>query len=336
MQSDFSASGANMPGVTPRVDHLGVIGRHRWLVILVVGWSIVLAAAYSYTRPTIYTAEAAILVRPAVTSIDSTQGDVNPETESQVVHSTTVARLAAAQMEEHPSIATMLANLEVDVPENTEILRVLYSARDAILAARGADAFATAYLEFRQQEAEGRAAERVATLQRELDDTLIPQIEETRTELQDPDVSDTEESAARNRLRDLTAQRRIVENQLLLAQNVIIDPGEIIASPLVPRSPSSPNHTLDLALGAIIGLGLGFGMAYVRDRGDSGFKSAAALEDSLGVPVLAVIPSYRDEPSPRRDPVSLYRSNGPISEAYRALRTAVLARARDHALSRSP
>jgi capsular exopolysaccharide synthesis family protein len=140
-------------------------------------------------------------------------------------------------------------------------------------------------------------------------------------------VSDTEESAARNRLRDLTAQRRIVENQLLLAQNVIIDPGEIIASPLVPRSPSSPNHTLDLALGALIGLGLGFGMAYVRDRGDSGFKSAAALEDSLGVPVLAVIPSYRDEPSPRRDPVSLYRSNGPISEAYRTLRTAVLARA---------
>jgi capsular exopolysaccharide synthesis family protein len=85
---------------------------------------------------------------------------------------------------------------------------------------------------------------------------------------------------------------------------------------------------LDLALGAILGLGLGFGLAYLRDRGDSGFQSAAALERSLGgIPVLAVIPSFRDEPTPSRDPISLYRSNGPISESYRTLRTAILGRA---------
>ncbi len=323
---DLHVSGAGTPALVSR-DYLGVIGRHRWLVVLVVGWAVGLAALYSFTRPPVYTAEAAVLVRPAVTSVDTVPVDVNPDTESQVVSSTAVATIASHRLEGQPSITGLLRNLTVDVPENTEILRILYSAADPQQAQQGADAFATAYLDFRRQQAQARAADTVSTLEAELEETVIPELKTQRQRLEDPDLSDEQEAAIRDRLRDLTAQRRVLENQILIASAVTIDPGEIIATPLVPTSPSSPNHTLDLALGAIIGLGLAFGLAYVRDRGEHGFQSAAALERALDVPVLAVIPSFRDEPSPSRDPVSIYRWNGPIAEAYRTLRTGILSRA---------
>jgi polysaccharide biosynthesis transport protein len=331
MGSDFSEMAPRAFGGSARVDHLGVIGRHRLLVIIVVAWAIGLAALWSFTRPTLYTAEAGILVKPAIASADSSSVEVNPETESQVMHSTKVAQGAAEALErlgvEPPPITKMLASLEVDVPENTEILQVLYSASTPLMAKQGAEAFAQAYLLFRTDEAVDELDEDVATFDTQLgsiDDRLIA----IESRLADTSISEDERTQLVNERDDLNAQRAIIQNQRILAQSQQIDPGQVIAPPLVPRSPSSPNHVLDLAIGAIIGLGLGFGLAYLRDRGDSGFQSAAALERSLGgIPVLAVIPSFRDEPSPSRDPISLYRSNGPISEAYRTLRTAILGRA---------
>jgi capsular exopolysaccharide synthesis family protein len=309
-----------------RVDHLGVIGRHPWLTILVIGWAIGVTALYSFTRPTVYTSEAAVLVRPALTALDSREGEVNPATESQVVDSTAVARLVSEQLEGNPSIPSLLRNVVVDVPENTEILRIQFTAGDPRRAQEGADAFATSYLEFRREQAETEAADQVSRLQASLD-VLVPQIDELRGELQEATPDDPAESAARDQLRDLLARRAIIENQLLQAQAVTITPGEVIARALRPRSPSSPNHLLDLALGATVGLGLAFGLAYIRDRRWTGFESAGELERELGIPVSSVIPSLRYDRARRLDPIDLYRSNGPISDAYRTLRTSVLAHA---------
>jgi polysaccharide biosynthesis transport protein len=331
MSSDFSEVGPRAFGVSSRVDHLGVIGRHRLLVLIVVAWAIGLAALWSFTRPTIYTAEAGILVGPAVVSVGSSSVEVNPETESQVIHSTKVAQIAAETLQRngvaHPSIRSMLSNLEVDVPENTEILQVVYSASTPLMAKQGADAFAQAYLQFRTDQAAEKLSEDVATFETQIG-SIDDRLSTLETRLADTSLSDEERSQLETEQGNLNAQRTIIENQKIIAQSAQIEPGQVIAPPLIPRSPSSPNHLLDLALGAILGLGLGFGLAYLRDRGDSGFQSAAALERSLGgIPVLAVIPSFRDEPSPSRDPISLYRSNGPISESYRTLRTAILGRA---------
>jgi polysaccharide biosynthesis transport protein len=45
-----------------------------------------------------------------------------------------------------------------------------------------------------------------------------------------------------------------------------------------------------LPLGAVLGLALGFGTAYIRDRADDRVRDRDDLEDCLGEPVLAVVP----------------------------------------------
>lgn len=80
-----------------------------------------------------------------------------------------------------------------------------------------------------------------------------------------------------------------------------------------PR-PTKPNVPLNLALGGVLGLMFGLGLAFFLEYMDTTVKSLDDVEKFLGVPVLAVIP---------QDVGILHRTSGfnPDAEAYRILRT---------------
>jgi capsular exopolysaccharide synthesis family protein len=84
--------------------------------------------------------------------------------------------------------------------------------------------------------------------------------------------------------------------------------------PQISQSPVSPNVTLNLVLGAVVGLIFGVGIAFFLEYLDTSVKSLEDVERYLQVPVLAVIP---------KDVGILYKQSGmsPDAEAYRILRT---------------
>ena len=85
-------------------------------------------------------------------------------------------------------------------------------------------------------------------------------------------------------------------------------------SPVISESPVSPNVTLNLVLGAVVGLIFGVGIAFFLEYLDTSVKTLEDVERYLQVPVLAVIP---------KDISLLHRQRGssPDAEAYRILRT---------------
>jgi succinoglycan biosynthesis transport protein ExoP len=85
-------------------------------------------------------------------------------------------------------------------------------------------------------------------------------------------------------------------------------------SPQISESPVSPNVTLNLVLGAVVGLIFGVGIAFFLEYLDTSVKSLEDVERYLQVPVLAVIP---------KDVGVLHKQSGmsPDAEAYRILRT---------------
>lgn len=97
----------------------------------------------------------------------------------------------------------------------------------------------------------------------------------------------------------------------------------------VPQTPSSPRTLLNLVLGAVAGLALGFAAAVLRNHFDRRIKTVEDLRALAGVSLLGSTPY--EPSSPRRPLVALdWRSES--AEAYRTIRTALKFASIDHDL----
>ena len=92
------------------------------------------------------------------------------------------------------------------------------------------------------------------------------------------------------------------------------DPITLHEKPKKANSPVFPNFTMNLLLGAGVGLVFGIAIAFLLEHLDTSVKSLEDVERYLQVPVLAVIP---------KDVGILHKQSGmsPDAEAYRILRT---------------
>lgn len=100
-----------------------------------------------------------------------------------------------------------------------------------------------------------------------------------------------------------TIQERIPTNSIIVHED-----------PVISQNPVSPNVTLNLMLGAVVGLIFGVGIAFFLEYLDTSVKTLEDVERYLQVPVLAVVP---------KDVGVLHKQSGmsPDAEAYRILRT---------------
>lgn len=88
----------------------------------------------------------------------------------------------------------------------------------------------------------------------------------------------------------------------------------------VPTEPSSPSFKRNLAIAFIFGLGMAFGLVFLRDQLDDRLRVPEDVEEKIGVPLLGVIPrtTEEDPATELADPKSI------LSESYSALRTSLL------------
>ncbi len=113
---------------------------------------------------------------------------------------------------------------------------------------------------------------------------------------------------------ELLQQMKLKQVAETITNKLPHDSIEVHDDPQISDSPVSPNVTLNLVLGAVVGLIFGVGIAFFLEYLDTSVKSLEDVERYLQVPVLAVIP---------KDVGVLHKQSGmsPDAEAYRILRT---------------
>src|SRR5215211_6046649 len=173
------------PGPTTDLrEVLSTISRRLWLVILVAVIVTLLAGAYSYSRTPVFTSEAEILVRPTLTNAlePDSSDQVNLQTELRIATSGAVAALARQRLGTAESPESILDHLSVTVPTDAQILEIAFSAFDPAEARLGAQAFADAYLAFKNDQALEAIRTRTVELTDEIRD-LDTQIDELAAQI---------------------------------------------------------------------------------------------------------------------------------------------------------
>jgi polysaccharide biosynthesis transport protein len=276
-----------------------LIVRRRWRLIVVLGVVGALAGAgYSAYKGPTYTATSQVVVSPVtqgpLNQSVQVSGQVNMSTEQAIAQSGPVIQQAAAQLGVPVAKLDSEAGkrLAVSVPASTlttsNVLQISWEADTPVLAQRGADAFASAYLAFRQHQLSNQIAILQATLSKQTK-VLSQQVSQLSAQLSR--TSDTSNRRILNlRLNQLSNENNNALSQLATLATYNTAGGTVILA-VQPTKPSGFGRSLLAALGLILGLLIGLAAAFGRDLFDDRLRTPAQFEQCLGAAALAELPA---------------------------------------------
>jgi capsular exopolysaccharide synthesis family protein len=315
-------------------DYLAVIKRQAMLLLAITLLGAAAAAAFTFRRTPVYESTASVLVRALPTNAfnpgQRIDQQLNMFNQRQLAQSEPVAQIAAKALGTTAAPAQLLEHVRVEVPANSQILRVHYRDTVGLSAQRGADEFAKAYLAFREADALAQAKASRTALQRDVA-RLNGQIAEANKIIRNPDATSSDRQAAQARLTSLNNRIQPLNVQLKGFPSLDFTPGTVIAAADLPNRPASPNHRLDVGIGLLVGLFLGIVIGLVRDRTDDRLRGREDLAERLDRPVLTSIPPLSKRVRPqgkllwrrrhKNSLVTLDQPNSLAAESYRTLGT---------------
>jgi capsular exopolysaccharide synthesis family protein len=323
MRNNFSSTEPTPRGEGDLREYLRVVRVRKVEILLITAVVVATALVLSFRQTPIYEAQSRVLVNPTQT-IATTVGvaqQPNLDTERQQILSRVVATRVQRALHTTQSGDQLLRHVAVDVVTDTTVLVVRYDSPDPQTAARLSNAFANAYIDYRIGQAQGVFTRAATALQRRIDD-LQHKIAALGARIR---------AAKEGRVRDslqaqqqsLAAQIGVLQQQMLTLQSNATSAqqaAQVIQPAAVPSKPARPDKVRDGVVALFLGLALGVGFAFVRERLDNRIKSRGELEERLGAPVLASVP--RVGGWTRRDnTVLVVRSDpkSPVAEAYGTL-----------------
>jgi capsular polysaccharide biosynthesis protein len=224
-------------------DYLAVLRRQLVVIVAVTLLGAGAAAAWSFRRTPVYESTASVLVRAITTNaFDPGQRidqQLNMFNQRQLAQSEPVAAVAAKLLRTTATPAQLLEHVQVDVPANSQILRVRYRDTVPLTAQRGADAFAKAYLGFREADARAQAKASQTSLLRDVA-RLNRQVAEAERVIRSTRATSSDRQAAQARLTSLNNRLQPLNVQLNGFLSLDFTPGTVIAAAALPSRRPAP------------------------------------------------------------------------------------------------
>lgn len=287
-------------------DQLRLLLRHRVAMALGIALGLLGGLAMALYDAGTYSSTSEVLVRAGADPFDTVNVPVDNQismtTEQQIAAGAAVAVRAARTLGQPDSRFTALQDhLRVTNPAKSQVLRFEFTANAPQRAARGADAFAEAYLADRRSRND-------AAVQRAVDGLSTQIAALSRQPAKDSDNS-AEASAVQSEIGSL--RKRVSE-----INSRDTSGGDIVRGGAVPARPSGPGASTLAVLGLAGGAVLGILLAWLCSALDSRVRSAREVRAALGAPVLGSLP-----PGPREDDALLAvgRTDGVRVQAYRSV-----------------
>lgn len=285
--------------------------RARWYWVVagaLVG--LALAAAWWVTTPPVYEATTTVLLRPLTANLlQQLENDtkIDTSTERQIARSLEIAELTLGRLETPSSTSAteLVRPLSVEAAEDAEVLRFTYKGGDPATTAERANAFASAYLVYRENRARDALSEVESNLEERLAAILTEraELEAELDELAEDTNVDGEPDGSPVALRSVEARLTVLQTRQALAQTELeelsgssINGGAVISSALPPATPSGLTLPVVAAMGLTIGALAGIVLVFLRNSLEATVTHGDLAQELLGVPALGFI----EDPHPHR------------------------------------
>jgi capsular polysaccharide biosynthesis protein len=265
----------------------------RWGVItLLTLVGLGLGALAVSTQPRSFESTATVLVEPIIGSPFSPtplgQDLLNLETEAAIVGSTAVSELVLDEGNFDQTADELALNVQATPLENTQILEIRFVAGNASDAQRGAQAFATEYLEFREDNAAQQTEDLTSNLQ-EAAQANQEAIALATVELEEATPNTLDAVVARGRLQAAVAAQTDLDTQLEQALLYQTYPGRVL-SPAEEGRTAGLSPAMLLAGAGIAGLILGLAAAVGLAWRDTRLRGPEDVQ-RMDLEVLARVPA---------------------------------------------
>lgn len=284
-------------------DYLQVVRRRKVAIALAVILVPLAALAVSLNETPQYQGSAEVLLsnQDLGNQLTGTQdasvytpADRRAQTQAVLARVPAVAERAIRASGAQMSAGALLASSAVDAGANADILTFNVTNRDPALAARLASAYARAYVSY-------RLAVDTAPIESALAEVnaQIAQLQ-TKGSLYNSLVDKATE------LKTLAALKTANADVVQLAQGA---------------TQTAPRTLRNIALGLVLGIFLGIGLAFLREALDTRIRSGEVVGDQLHLPLLARLPAPPRNVRSENHLVMIDEPQGVNAEAFRMLRT---------------
>ena len=241
------------------------------------------------------------------------------QTQVNVMQSPALLRRVVADLKLDESADALKDRVNVRFDGQTDVVTIDVRSGDSSKAADIANAIAMTYVDWsleRQRSSIRAAADDVQKRLAEAQAKIVA----AQAAISDGDGSgarQVELKAANDLYGTLTEQL----TQLQMNEQLATGSGSVLSSATPDPAPVSPKPVRNAALGVILGLILGLGIAVVVEALDNTIKTSEDAEELYGAPVLCRIPEERRSTKKDAPRLTLVENpGGPAAEAYRMLR----------------
>lgn len=308
-------------------EYTRIVRARKWEIAVIVITVVAVAMGLTLRQTPIYQGTADVLVQPIQNPLAPYSAPQIPNlaTEQQLVMSQIIGQQVRKSTGATASASALVSHLNVGQVPNSNVLVISYRDTDPKVAAMMANAYATAYIDFRTQQATSQLAAAADALKRRIDglQAQLSGLDRRIAKTNDPSTV----SSLQSQRDSIVSQQAVLQGQyftLLPNPAIQLSAGQVVQRASVPHTPVSPDKTRNAILGLCVGLALGIGFALLRERLDDRVKSREEVERRLGAPVLASVPRVSGWRKAEEAYLVLRAdSRSPVAEAYRTLATNV-------------
>ena len=262
-----------------------------------------------------YTAHSVILLKPATgnpldldSAVNAAQLNVAMQTEAGLVDSPDII----VRTSDEQGIDVHAWAIQAQVPANSQIINISYTAKSPTAAADGAEAVADSFLSYREEHAEQARKDTLDSLNRQRVTAENDLAKATANAVKDSNPR----SFAAQSVQLYANQLATLQDSISQVQSESTDPGSVVSSAAAPAKANGLPPWIVVAFVGLLALLASIGIAAWFEWRADRFHARDEIEVA-GVPVLSHIPRSKSR-APRGDA-------DPVVEKAYALRAGVLA-----------